>query len=70
VGDEGVVEISDLLFTGSGNTAGLILMEWNIHESYKGSAAMWDVIFRVGGAIGTNLTESTCHQFGKQKIQK
>lgn len=36
-GDSGVVEISDMLFTVRGPTAGCILMEWNIHESNQGS---------------------------------
>lgn len=36
-GDVGTVEISDMLFTVSGPTAGAILMEWNIHESTQGS---------------------------------
>ena len=40
-GDVGLVEIQDLLFTVRGNTAGAILMEWNIKESSPGSAAMW-----------------------------
>jgi glucan 1,3-beta-glucosidase len=32
-GQSGVIEITDLLFTVKGNTAGAILMEWNIKES-------------------------------------
>lgn len=36
-GDVGSVEISDMLFTVKGATAGAILMEWNIHESTQGS---------------------------------
>lgn len=40
-GDTGIVEIQDMMFTVSGATAGAILVEWNIHESSKGSAAMW-----------------------------
>jgi glucan 1,3-beta-glucosidase len=45
-------------------------MQWNIKEISQGSVGMWDVIFRVGGATGTGLTESTCHQFGKQAIER
>lgn len=37
----GTVEIQDMLFTASGPTAGVVLVEWNIHESSQGSAAMW-----------------------------
>jgi glucan 1,3-beta-glucosidase len=36
-GDSGVIEISDMLFTVSGPTAGAILVEWNVHESSQGS---------------------------------
>lgn len=43
-GDEGIVEIQDLLFTVSGPTAGAVLMEWNIHESTQGSAGLWGMI--------------------------
>lgn len=40
-GDVGIVEIQDMLFTVSGNTAGAVLMEWNVHESTQGSAGLW-----------------------------
>lgn len=36
-GDSGTIEISDMLFTVKGPTAGAILMEWNVHESTQGS---------------------------------
>jgi glucan 1,3-beta-glucosidase len=60
VDQRGVIEISDLMFTTKGNTAGVILMEWNVHQEEQGSAGMWDVIFRVGGAAGTGLTMQEC----------
>jgi glucan 1,3-beta-glucosidase len=41
VGDVGSVELQDLLFSVRGATAGAIVLEWNIHESSPGSAAMW-----------------------------
>ncbi|KAJ5639538.1 uncharacterized protein N7484_007400 [Penicillium longicatenatum] len=59
-GDEGIVEIQDLLFTVSGPTAGAILVEWNIHESTQGSAGLWDSHFRVGGAKGSKLQATDC----------
>lgn len=40
-GDAGVVELQDLMFTVRGATAGAVVLEWNIHESSPGSAAMW-----------------------------
>ncbi|KAK6343403.1 hypothetical protein TWF730_010992 [Orbilia blumenaviensis] len=59
-GDSGVIEISDMLFTVKGPTAGAILMEWWVHESTQGSAAMWDSHFRVGGAYGSDLRMAEC----------
>jgi hypothetical protein len=59
-GDVGVLEISDILFTVSGPTAGAILVQWNVQESSQGSAGMWDSHFRVGGAIGSNLQSAQC----------
>lgn len=54
-GDVGIVEIQDLLFTVSGPTAGAILVEWNVEQSVKGSAAIWDSHIRIGGVVGSNL---------------
>jgi len=59
-GDIGLVEISDILFTVRGPTAGCVLLEWNIHESSQGSAAMWDSYFRIGGAEGSQLQAEDC----------
>jgi hypothetical protein len=41
LGDIGVVEIQNMMFTVSGPTAGAILVEWNVHELSQGSAGMW-----------------------------
>lgn len=35
--DRGVVEITDIMFTVRGPTAGAIFMEWNVHEEGQGS---------------------------------
>lgn len=59
-GDRGSVEISGMLFTVKGATAGCIMMEWNIHEDTQGSAALWDSHFRIGGAAGSDLTLKEC----------
>lgn len=60
-----------MMFTNFGATAGTIFMEWNVHEGKtQGSAAMWDTIFRIGGAFGGGLTERNCHQFGQQKRER
>jgi hypothetical protein len=40
-GQIGNVEISDILFTARGPTAGIILMEWNMMATGKGTSGMW-----------------------------
>ncbi|RYC61691.1 hypothetical protein CHU98_g4510 [Xylaria longipes] len=59
-GDVGTMEISDMLFTVRGNTAGAIVLEWNVAAVSQGAAAMWDSHIRVGGAKGTDLDLETC----------
>ena len=59
-GDKGNVEITDVLFSTKGPAPGAIMMEWNIAEETQGSAAMFDVPFRIGGAAGTELQSDTC----------
>lgn len=46
-----IAYIVEMLFAVKGATASAILMEWNVHESHQGSAAMWDSHFRVGGGM-------------------
>ncbi|KAK8067581.1 glycan 1-3-beta-glucosidase precursor [Apiospora saccharicola] len=60
VGEVGTMEISDMLFTVAGNTAGAILLEWNVAAATQGAAAMWDSHIRVGGAKGTSLDIDSC----------
>ncbi|RPD66327.1 exo-beta-1,3-glucanase [Lentinus tigrinus ALCF2SS1-7] len=59
-GDEGIVEISDIIFATKGPAAGAIVVEWNIHSDQQGGAGMWDTHIRLGGAAGTNLLASNC----------
>ncbi|KAL1890787.1 hypothetical protein Sste5346_008112 [Sporothrix stenoceras] len=59
-GDEGTVEMQDLILTTKGGTAGAVLMEWNVHGKSAGAAALWDVHARVGEAAGTGLTPDGC----------
>ena len=40
-GNQGVAEIQSILFTVRGPTAGAVLLEWNVHESFQGSAGLW-----------------------------
>ncbi|KAJ7216702.1 pectate lyase superfamily protein-domain-containing protein [Mycena rebaudengoi] len=59
-GDVGAVEISDIVITTQGGSAGAIGIEWNIKESSQGSAGMWDVHVRLGGTKGTNINAANC----------
>lgn len=45
IGDVGIIEIQSMMFTVSGPTAGVILMQWNVHESTQGSAGMWGMYY-------------------------
>ncbi|KAJ3932252.1 MAG: exo-beta-1,3-glucanase [Lentinula lateritia] len=58
---QGIMEISDIIFTTVGPTPGAIVVEWNVQELSGNSAGagMWDSHIRLGGAIGTNL-ETNC----------
>ncbi|KAH0556494.1 hypothetical protein GP486_005605, partial [Trichoglossum hirsutum] len=61
-GDEGVVEISDLIFQTVGPQPGAVLVEWNVHDpqGQQGASGMWDVHFRIGGSAGTKLQSAEC----------
>ncbi|RFU27644.1 hypothetical protein B7463_g8690, partial [Scytalidium lignicola] len=59
-GDQGFVEMSDLIFETAGPQPGAIMIEWNVAETSQGSAGMWDVHVRIGGSAGTDLQSNTC----------
>ncbi|RDA94781.1 hypothetical protein CP533_4223 [Ophiocordyceps camponoti-saundersi (nom. inval.)] len=59
-GDVGNVEMQDLMFETLGPQPGAILMEMNVKGEQKGSVALWDVHFRVGGSQGTQLQLDKC----------
>ncbi|KAJ5544399.1 hypothetical protein N7513_006963 [Penicillium frequentans] len=59
-GETGSVEISDLVIMTKGAAPGAILMEWNVAATTQGSAGMWDVHFRIGGAAGSGMQSNTC----------
>ncbi|PFH55253.1 hypothetical protein XA68_10261 [Ophiocordyceps unilateralis] len=63
-GDEGNVEIQDLMFETLGPLPGAILMEINVkgetRGEKKGSVGLFDVHFRVGGSAGTDLQMDKC----------
>jgi len=60
--DQGVAELSELIFSTHGPAPGAILVQINIRDpaNQQGAVGMWDVHFRVGGARGTNLEDTTC----------
>ncbi len=51
-GQKGTVEISDLLFTARGPTAGLVAMEWNLKAESKETASMWGTYCLDSGGEG------------------
>ncbi|KAJ3932414.1 MAG: glycoside hydrolase family 55 protein [Lentinula lateritia] len=61
-GSQGVVEITDILFSTKGAAPGAILVEWNVRdpEGTPAGAGMWDTHFRIGGAAGTELGPKEC----------
>ncbi|RDB22377.1 Glucan 1,3-beta-glucosidase [Hypsizygus marmoreus] len=69
VGDansQGIMEISDIIFTTVGSTPGAIVVEWNVKQpaGQNGGAGMWDSHIRLGGAAGTNLERAQCPDTG------
>lgn len=59
-GDQGAVEMSDLIFATKGPQPGAIMMEWNLAGEAQGANALWDVHTRIGGATGTELQLEKC----------
>ena len=59
-GDQGSVEMSDLIFETVGPQPGAILVEWNVKGSQQGASGMWDVHMRIGGSAGTRLQSDRC----------
>ncbi|KAJ7027074.1 exo-beta-1,3-glucanase [Mycena alexandri] len=58
-GDKGGVEISDIVVSTVGGSAGAVCIEWN-PTGDAGTLGMWDVHVRIGGAIGTKIQVSQC----------
>ncbi|KAF8900725.1 exo-beta-1,3-glucanase [Gymnopilus junonius] len=65
-GSQGIMEITDFVFTTIGPTAGAIVLEWNVKQpaNTPAGAGMWDSHIRTGGAAGTNLQGGTCPSSG------
>ncbi|KAF8736780.1 hypothetical protein AX14_014012 [Amanita brunnescens Koide BX004] len=67
---QGIVEISDMIFTTIGPTPGAIIVEWNVAQPYgqNGGAGMWDSHIRLGGAAGTKMQSLECPSSGSGGI--
>ncbi|KAF9002426.1 glucan 1,3-beta-glucosidase [Cyathus striatus] len=65
-GSQGIMEISDMLFTTVGPAAGAIVLEWNVQEpsGQQGGTAMFSSHVRLAGAAGTNLEAAQCPTSG------
>ncbi|THX21005.1 glycoside hydrolase family 55 protein, partial [Aureobasidium pullulans] len=61
-GQVGDIELVEIMFQTLGAAPGAILMEWNLAQSSPGSAAMFDVHWRVGGTNGTKLQSYNCRK--------
>lgn len=61
-GQTGVAQFVDFLISTIGPQPGAILVEWNLHDppNAPGSNGIWDVHYRIGGAIGTNIEPNNC----------
>jgi glucan 1,3-beta-glucosidase len=59
VGDQGSVEISDMIFETKGAAGGAVMIEWNL-ASDQGKSGMWDSHVRIGGSLGTKLDSINC----------
>jgi hypothetical protein len=63
-GDKGFLEMTDMIISTKGPTAGAIMVEWNVKASSNGAAGMWDSHIRVGGALGSDLDHEKCPKLG------
>jgi len=61
-GQMGVAQLVDFMFSTKGPQPGAKLIVWNLHDPVNapGSNGLWDVHYRIGGAIGTNIQPGNC----------
>ncbi|KAK3257270.1 hypothetical protein CYMTET_33636, partial [Cymbomonas tetramitiformis] len=61
-GEEGVAQMMNLLLSAHGPQPGAKLLEWNMRApaGSPGACGMWDVHFRIGGAVGTKVRKENC----------
>jgi hypothetical protein len=60
-----LVEITELIFETRGSQPGAVLLQWNARdpEGQRGVNGIWDVHFRVGGSVGTDLEPAVCAKY-------
>jgi len=61
-GQTGIAQLVDFMISTKGPQPGAKLIEWNLHDpaGAPGSNGLWDVHYRVGGAIGTEIEPGNC----------
>ncbi|CZT47870.1 probable beta-1,3 exoglucanase precursor [Rhynchosporium secalis] len=59
-GQTGVIEWSDMIVSTQGNTAGAVLIQYNLASPANTPSGMWDVHTRIGGFKGSNLQTTQC----------
>lgn len=73
-GEAGTVEVSDMIVSTRGPTAGAVLIEFNLHSTAAGGniskppdkqfgnrpSGLWDVHVRIGGYDGSRLQAARC----------
>ena len=60
-GQTGYVEISDIMVSTQGGTAGAVLIEYNLNTPMSSPpSGLWDVHVRIGGFAGSNLQVAQC----------
>ncbi|KAE9406731.1 exo-beta-1,3-glucanase [Gymnopus androsaceus JB14] len=65
-GSQGILEITDIIFSTVGPAPGAIVVEWNVQQpaGQNGGAGAWDTHIRLGGAAGTDLETAQCPSSG------
>ncbi|KAF2033454.1 exo-beta-1,3-glucanase-like protein [Setomelanomma holmii] len=61
-GEQGSVELSDLLFSTKGHQRGAILLEYNLGTYGGEPSGLWDVHTRIGGFAGSDLQTEQCEK--------
>jgi glucan 1,3-beta-glucosidase len=59
-GEQGSVELSDLIISTKGQQQGAILMEYNLYTTQDEPSGLWDVHTRIGGFAGSDLQTAQC----------